>query len=76
MVVKTPSSFTLNEKELEIIEDWLCEHAKTCAFLGPETAAWFGSPIHYKFTPHGLGTEIHVGCNCGADLYVDDGSEF
>lgn len=75
MQAKTPSSFTLNEQELEIINHWISEHAKTCAYLGPRTAGWFGSPIHYRFTPTSLGTEVHVLCNCGADLYVDDGSE-
>lgn len=75
MQVRTPRSFTLNDAELEIINHWLEEHAKKCPLLGPQTTGWFGSPIHYRFTPHSIGTEIHVECNCGEKLYVDDGSD-
>ncbi|MBI2063935.1 MAG: hypothetical protein HYT65_03015 [Candidatus Yanofskybacteria bacterium] len=70
MHVPTLSIFTIDEKEMEKINEWLKNHVKNCPHFAPHLAGAFGSPIHYIFTPHGIGTNVEVQCNCGERVDV------
>jgi len=72
MFTMPPSTFTLNDKEMDNIRKWLEEHTKNCPCFEPKTAGWFGSPIHYVFTPSSIGTGVRIKCNCGAEADVGD----
>ena len=72
MFVNPPSTFTLNDKEMDSIKKFLEEHMKNCPYLEPKTAGWLGSPIHYIFTPDSIGTSVSIKCNCGAEANVGD----
>jgi len=68
--------FELDEEQCKKIDEWLADHSKTCQLFGPKTAVWMGSPIHYVFTPSGMGDSAVVRCNCGESLDVSDYENF
>jgi hypothetical protein len=64
--------FELNDKELEMFQDWNSKHKKECKlYNGPNPPA-IGGRLTFSFNPTGLGNGIKVTCVCGAEKDCTD----